>query len=265
MYAYLKQTEASFSHRKFAERAGLGAPNNLKRVMEGERNLTLESVRRFAKGLGLSPAESRYRADLVAWQHADDADTRKELERRLQVGRSRRGVRSLGVDTFDVLAHWYVVAIRELVGVDGLNNDPAAIAKLLKPRVGVQDVRDALELLLRLGLIVDDNGVLQQADRILSTADEVQSLAARSYHREMIGLAQHALDDLPRDERVVGGVTASVGPRRWAQLRDLMHRQRQEMLAFLTAEDGEAANRGVQVNYQAFPLSEAVAPVEDEA
>ena len=41
-YARAKATRRGFSFRAFSRKARLGSPNHLKRVMEGDRNLTPE-------------------------------------------------------------------------------------------------------------------------------------------------------------------------------------------------------------------------------
>lgn len=65
MTAHLKATEPGFSYRVFARRAGFSSPNYLKLVSEGDRNLSVGSADKFARGLGLGADEGRVLKTLV--------------------------------------------------------------------------------------------------------------------------------------------------------------------------------------------------------
>ena len=83
-YEYRKKSEYGFSYRAFAKRAGLGGPNYLKLVTEGERNLTSEMAGRFAEALGLRGEAASYFCDLVLFNQAASASERERSYRRLQ-------------------------------------------------------------------------------------------------------------------------------------------------------------------------------------
>ena len=57
MYLFRKQHTKYFSYRAFANKAGFAAPNFLKLVTSGQRNLTNESIAKVAKGFGLKKRE----------------------------------------------------------------------------------------------------------------------------------------------------------------------------------------------------------------
>lgn len=64
-YHYKKQVNPYYSYRLFSMKAGFRAPNLLKLVMDGQRNLTRDSVCKFSQALKLSEQESAYFADMV--------------------------------------------------------------------------------------------------------------------------------------------------------------------------------------------------------
>src|SRR5262245_35395175 len=67
---YLEGKKRGLSHRSFSRRAGLKSPNYLKRVIDGDRNLSDDMIARFAKALGLDRESSDYFRDLVHFTHA---------------------------------------------------------------------------------------------------------------------------------------------------------------------------------------------------
>jgi hypothetical protein len=64
-YHYKKRTNPYYSYRLFSMKAGFKAPNLLKLVMDGQRNLTRESVDKFVHALRLSNGEAAYFTSLV--------------------------------------------------------------------------------------------------------------------------------------------------------------------------------------------------------
>ncbi len=64
-YHYKKLTNPYYSYRLFSMKAGFRAPNLLKLVMDGQRNLTRESTEKFTRALKLSDAEATYFSELV--------------------------------------------------------------------------------------------------------------------------------------------------------------------------------------------------------
>jgi hypothetical protein len=78
-----REEEERLSYRSFARDAGLGAPNYLKLVIDGKRNLSETMAQRFAKACRLNEEASEYFRILVAFNQASDDQTRNELHDRL--------------------------------------------------------------------------------------------------------------------------------------------------------------------------------------
>src|SRR6187549_2774321 len=67
---YKARKGRGFSYRAFSRAAGLGAPNYLKLVIAGQRNLTQATAERFASTCGLQGDAAEYFARLVAFNQA---------------------------------------------------------------------------------------------------------------------------------------------------------------------------------------------------
>lgn len=253
-YTAAKANDRRFSYRYFARRAGYSSPNFLKLVIDGQRNLSPDSVERFADALKLDDAERRFFADLVAFgQAADDAERNEAFER---VAASRRFRRARRIDHqyHRYLSVWHYPVIREMVARDDFDEDPFWIAEQLVPRVPVPRVREALELLYDLGLLVrDDDGRLRQAEPTLTTGHEVRSLAAGNYHRQMMERAADAIEIVPRAHRDLGALTMCVTPQTAQVMKHRLHQFLETMLELADSdEDGQVV---YQLNFQFFPLT----------
>jgi uncharacterized protein (TIGR02147 family) len=148
-------------------------------------------------------------------------------------------------------------ALRELVSLPGIREDPKWLASMLEPPISAKQAGEALETLCRLGLVVRDaHGKLQQAQPLVTTGPGPLGHQVFAYHRSMIELGKQALDRLPRAERDITSVTLSVSESTLSLLKQRISELRRELLQLARLE--AAPERVVQLNFQLFPLSRAL-------
>ncbi len=253
-YSYKKATSRAFSYRAFSRRVGLGSPNYLKLVIDGDRNLTAEMARRFGEGCGLDDNALTYFVDLVAFTQASTTDERAARYERLLRFREHREVHRIDVAFGQYHSHWYLPAIRELAFRADFRFDPEWVSEHLLPPISVAQARNGLKLLQELGLLAcDDEGVWRPADALVSTGPEVRGLHYAQYHRTMIARGLAVLDELPPEERDISSVTLVLGEDAIHQLKERLRSFRRELLSL--SADHTDPKRVVQVNFQVFPLS----------
>lgn len=255
MIGYLKETRPQFSYRYFSRLAGFSSPNFLKLVAEGQRNLTPASIPKFAKGLGLDEREREGFETLVLLTHAPNDFERNRYYQRLRKNdRGRSDARRVESAQFDVYSSWFVLPIRELLLHPDFQEDPRWIAGRLRPRIKPSEAKHALELLEKVGLVErDGEGKLRPADTNISTGPRVRSLAVRNFHRAMMTLAAEALETVPIDARDITGLTVSVTPAQYQDVRARIERFRREILD-LTGTPQAGADI-YQLSFQLIPLT----------
>lgn len=241
---FLKATDAEFSYRTFSRRAGFSSPNYLKLVAEGQRNLAPASIDKFARGLGLDRRERRVFRLLVLLDGArTDRERNDHYLGLLELVTDEPSAR-LRSQQFDVYRDWYPLVIREMTALGDFRNDPQWVAQRLRPRITTAQARRALSQLFDLGLMVEkDDGVVEPAERRISTGPEVQSLAVRNYHRAHLGLAAEALDGVPQGDRNVTAVTVKLTKRGYDEAVRAIADLRQRLLDIADApqiDDDEA-------------------------
>lgn len=253
-YASQKARSSSFSHRVFSRRAGLRSSNYLSLVMKGQRDLSSEMAPRFAKACGLLRREADFFCDLVAYGQAQSTDERHRAYERLARFRKFRDAHRLVGEQTAYHQHWYMPALRELVTLAAFSEDPKWIASALEPKISEREASEALQTLIKLGLLNrDDRGRLRQAQAILTTGSGPLGHQIFAYHRGMIALAQRALDQLPREERDISSVTLCLAESTLPLVKRKLEELRRELLQL--AESEAAPERVVQLNFQLFPLS----------
>ena len=138
---------------------------------------------------------------------------------------------------------------------DGFVEDAHWIASQLFPPVSPSEAKDALEVLLELGLIErDEEGRLHRGEPSLSTGHEVRSMGAGNYHRQMLERAAESIDSVDRDMRDLGAMTVCISPETVPELKKRIHEFREKLLD-LCDRDPEPSVV-YQFNTQLFPLSQ---------
>jgi uncharacterized protein (TIGR02147 family) len=253
--AYLHGKEhRGLSYRGFSRRAGLKSPNFLKRVIDGERNISEDMAPRFAKALGLAGDAATYFQDLVRFNQARTLTQRNLHYARLTGSRRYRKSRKLELAHAAYHSTWYLPAIRELVARRDFQDDPQWIAAALIPPIGASEAKRALDTLLDLGLVTRDSaGAIRQKDVLLSTGPETSGLHIANYHRTMMERATAAIDLVSPADRDISSLTLCLGEDGLRRLKERIQRFRREILELSTLEDDPV--QVVQLNFQLFPLS----------
>ena len=258
-YAHAKA--AGSSYRGFARAAGLGAPNYLKLVIDGKRNLSKEMAGRFASACRLNAESTEYFELLVAFNQADNDAERNVLHERLSRFARFRSAQRLDVAQHEYHSSWFIPVVRELVSCPGFVEDAAWIAAQLEPAISEQEALHALDVLERLGLLErGENGQLLQASRAVTTGQQASGLHIRNYHAEVLQRAIRAMHEIPAEERYISALTLSSSAATWAEVMRRVIAFRQELVALCDADP--APSRVVQLNLQLFPLTRSIAARE---
>lgn len=251
---YAAKKSRGFSYRAFSRAAGLGAPNYLKLVIAGERNLTLKMAARFAAACGLSGEAADYFRQLVEFNQARGPAARNRAYARLVTfSRYRRGHK---LEAAQAAYHstWYLPAIRELVASAAFREDPAWIADVLWPKIKASEAKHALDTLLALGLVERDaRGALRQTTPIVSTGPETIGMHIANYHAQMMQRATASMELVPAPSRDISALTLCVGPEGLARLKQRIQQFRRELIALVESERDRT--QVVQLNLQLFPLT----------
>lgn len=255
-YREQKEKKGSrFSFRTFSRAAGLSSPNFLKLVMEGKRNLGPDGTLGFIKALRLNKEESAYFENLVHFNQSSTDDERNEWYRRLSTSRKYREIRQIEKDYFVYYSRWYYAAVRELTLLPDFREDPDWISRKLSPPITVREASVALDLLKKMGFVKKDKlGRLVQAERNITTAREVESLAIANFHRQMMALAAESIDRTSRDERDISSLTIALSQEKFQEAKRRIQEFRRE-LNVLLSEEG-SVDSVYQINFQIFNLSE---------
>ena len=253
VYLSAKASNTKFSFRYFARVAGFASPSALKRVINGERNLSIEGIRKFSAALKLSKDEAFFFQNLVLLNHAKTNEDKQVFAEQLLSFKPFKNLHPLQISQFNYFSKWYFTPIRELIGLDYFKEDHEWIAQQLVPAITPQEVKSAIDDLLTLGLIKRDNsGKLKQSEASV-TANGLTSPALVSFHKQMTVKAGESIDRFPRELRDITSLTSAISEPAFEKIKDILSKCRNEIIGVITNDKDQ--DRIYQVNFYLFPLS----------
>ena len=255
MCAYHKKTNRAFSHRMFSRLAGLKSSNFLKLVMDGKRNLSRNTVFKFAKALKLTRSETHFFEPLVFFGQARNVEEKNRYFERLTQFRSLCEIKTIEASQYDYFSNWYFVALRELVDHPDFSENPETINRKLGLKLKTHEVEQAIKTLLDLKVIERGaNGRLKTADERLATSPDIADLAVINFQKEMIKKAEEALEQTPVAQRDISSLTVNLTREQFDHIRERLGQVRREIHAAVTASPQSKAV--YQINFQMFNLTE---------
>ncbi len=255
-YQFRKQQSRGYSFRQFSMLAGFSAPNVLKLVMDGKRNIGSTSVQNFIKALGLEGRMAAYFATLVELNHAPSIDAKSEMYEKLKQLTPVGMRRFLDEDSMEYLSHPIMPVLRELSQHKDFRDDPYWIARRLITKASVAETMAALRFLVDHKFIEKTpDGRYVAKDNLVLSSDEVRSLAIRKYHKKILQQASIALEELPMEQREFGALTFSLPEASFEELKARIKEFRLGLIDWaVKASETETNDQNiVQVNIQMYP------------
>lgn len=256
LYEQRKQTSQGYSYQKFAVELGFAATTVMHQIIKGHRPLTLKAATAIATKLEIDKVEKKYLLALVAFCNAKDAAEKAEAFDILQQIKRETTADDLDKDLLSYFSEWQNPVVWELVGTKGFRSDPEWIAKRIKPKLKVEQVKQSLDLLERIGYIARDpetQEYFQTKDRI-TTSPNIKGIALVSYHHSMIDHAKASLTSISGKRRDVSAVTVSVNEETAQKLRSMIHTFQLQLLD--EAQRAGVGDQVYQINFQLFPFTE---------
>lgn len=258
LFEYHKQVNPVFSHRYIVLKAGFKSPNVLKRVIDKEKNLSLDGADCFAGAFKLQEHERAYFLSMIRFNLASSQKEKEKFLIELMQLRQYDIPARISDEFFDIFEKWWHLAVREIVALPDYRHSSKWIARVLEPAIKAEEAERSLALLKKLGLIEKKGGVWQPVDKAIKTDAQVTSIKVAQYHREMIRLAGESITRFPPHEREISGTTLRIAKDDVSKFKSLVREFRQKLLGL--AVDSKDADQVYQLNFQFFPIVKTKRP-----
>ncbi|MBN22911.1 MAG: hypothetical protein CL678_16620 [Bdellovibrionaceae bacterium] len=207
-----KKSNPKFSGAVFARRAGLQSPTLLGMVIRKKRNLGPDTIRAFSKAIELRGKEILYFQNLVFFTQAKKSEDKAYyLEQLHSISPDEHRDILLKIkDHAKFFSRWYVVAIHQMVSIDGFNPDPEWLCKKLKRKITKKQAKEAWQILQELGMVNFENGKYKLINPGIDFHPEGIDYALRNYHKDYLDRAKDSIDGDPMEDREVSTFTLAV-------------------------------------------------------
>lgn len=260
VYQENKARNPAYSCRFIARHVGFRSASFFSQILKGRSNISLGMAARFAAFLKLKRKEVDFFEALVLFNQAKGHEEKKQGFERLMAFRSSR-VRIVGADQYEFYEKWYYTAIREALYFRPFQGNYEELAKLLSPPIKPAEARQAVALLLKLGMIKKNSqGRFVRSDAVSnSTGYEANAVAIQNFQLQTLALAGEAIDRFPREARSLSTLTFSLSPKGYQAIEEELKGFRRKLLQI--AEGDQKEDAVYQVNFQVFPLTKPGAGV----
>lgn len=248
-----KRTNPLFSMRAWAKQMGFRCHTSLVFLLSGKRKVKPDHLGYLTRGLRLSNDEELYLTTLVHLGCAASMSEKAHYESRLQLLKPTQEDALLDVEKFRLVADWIHMAILEMTLLHDFEPSAAWIQKRLKFNVSLEQIREATDRLLQLGLLIWSDGHLIKSNARLTTPKDRASECIREHHRQVLGNAIEAIEGQTIQERVYNSCTMTIDPSRLPEAKELIEKFRADMAKLMEKTHGQET---YQLSVQFFKLTQ---------
>lgn len=248
-----------YSYSDFSAAADIKSPNYLKMIILGQRNLSPDMVKKFAKALKLDKQQQEEFEFLVLYGQEKDPLTRNKFLKKLCEIRSTNALDQGQIDevTWEKVPSWLSWVLYAMIDQEGVSFDPASLKKYLRNVSSEKQIQLALDKLIAShDIIIDEQNRAHKKNHMISNADKISPALIRKLQSELIYLG---LESLYRDEpteREISGFTLAMTAEEYSWVRHELRKVRKEIQTkLMMAREKSPGKKVYQVNIQMFPLT----------
>ena len=243
-YRIRKEANSSFSLRAFSDKIGFKAKDFISRVMQGEKNLSEQSIQKVASGLRLGKRESEFFAALVLFNQAETAEERNshyaKMQEILKIVRFSESQHLMAHYQYQVYSDWRHLVVRSLIGMFGFSGDFKELGNRVHPKITPEQAKESVKLLESCGLISKkEDGSYELSQSAITTGNRTSKTALRGFHQKCLKLGADSIDRDQPSERNISGLTLGISKDGYERIVERINAFRKE-IAFLAEEEQEA-------------------------
>jgi uncharacterized protein (TIGR02147 family) len=249
-----------YSYATFAAAADIKSPNYLKLIIDGQRNLSSEMAKKFARATGLGREEVEEFLALVDFTQATEPIERNRYLKVLADLRVQQQLKSgeIKAETWEKVPGWVTWVLYALTDQSGVKFEPDRLFELMRGKARPDEIRRCLDRLLESGELVRDadSGQISKGRELMSGSENVPVALVRKLQAELIYLGLESLfQDQPQD-REFGAQTLALTDDEFEILKFELRQFRKRWFKDVSvARKSTKGRRVFQLNIQLFPVT----------
>lgn len=206
--AIKKQHRSKWTLGAWSRQLGLKSTASLTKILNGDRQPGPGTTEKFIQYFKFDGHKSEYFRNLIELGKLQDKPQVKALllER---LGFENPGKKRLLTEAeYAKISRWYAYAIREMVQLPLFRENPVWIASKFFSPVAENEIKETVDILLRLGLLTRGrNRKLMLADSLVASSSDIPSQALQQHHLETLEQTKHLFPKLDVSEREITNTT----------------------------------------------------------
>ena len=249
-----------YSYATFAASADIKSPNYLKLIIDGQRNLSPEMARKFARALALNRDEIEEFLALVDFTQAQEPIERNRFLKVLADTRVRRQLKSgeIKADTWEKVPSWVTWVLVALTEQRGVRFEIPELFEIMRGKARPDEIRRSLARLLEAGELIKDEttGEIRKGRELMSGSENVPVALVRKLQAELIYLGLESLFQDKSQDREFGTQTLALTDPEFEQLKFELRQFRKRWYKDISVHRKEGkGDRVFQLNIQLFPVT----------
>lgn len=252
-YRFMKERDTSFSYRVFLNNADLSGPNFYREVVDGKKNLSPTSSKKFAKALNLSKRETQYFENLVLFNQAKNTKKKQQYFETLVSFGNHTDIYEIPEKQYKYFSKWYNLTIREYIHANQFSGNYNKLLEDITPKISLRQAQNSVSLLEELHLIKkDENNVYYLTEPLLTTGPEIKQMGIYSFYKSMLDVSKKALDTFKSDDRYFRSMTGSFSDEAAFKIKLELDNTRKKILDIIKSDKGD--KKVHQIGIQMFPM-----------
>lgn len=248
-----------YTYAHFSAAANIKSPNYLKLIIEGQRNLSKDMIKKFSKAIGHTKEEFEEFQALVLYGQAKTPLERNQYLKSLSEIRVRQQIKrgQIRQEAFDKVPSWVSWVLFALADQEGARFEVETLRDLMRNKATADEIKKSLDRLIESGeLVRDEDGKLKKGRLLMAGSEDIPVELVRKLQAELIYLGLESLfQDRPQD-REFGALTLALTEQEFEQLKFEVRQLRKRWFRdFSVNRQNTKGDRVFQVNFQLFPVT----------
>ena len=258
-----KKMKRTFSQRFFSQKAGFADHSQLTHLMSGRRSVTDLALDKLIKGLELEGSEKEYFTSLVKYNQSKTSEEKENWYHRLNAIRQKSDFYKVNLKQFKYFEEWYYPVVLEIAILDTWDNDYKKLSRLLRPSISAKQAREAVKLLLQIGMLEEKDGKFTKPNNIMIPGG-IPVYALKKARHELIKMGIEASDNISPKERYFLNYGFVIAPGNLEKYNKLLD-EFEDKLETLVINENEDPEYMYQCNVQFYPVTNKLTKIEDGA
>jgi uncharacterized protein (TIGR02147 family) len=194
------------SYSSLAAIANLGSRTKMKKILKGEMQMPKHSLTKLARYFSLDCHQVKYLETirLLNLQTEPEAiiclhEKAMELKTKHDATYNQHKLSNLQVK---LLKKWYYLPLLSYFKLESSSCDPAAIRNAFHGKITIEQITEAIDVLLELNLIsINTDGELKTINDSVTLLDGIPRALIKKFHHDMIEKAKETIYNVPVDKR----------------------------------------------------------------